>query len=163
MYKTFIDPAVVLTASTLVADSYDNEVRNKILLALIEKGLTIRKASAPSHLDYEAIASFPRHDGKMVNASIGIPMTMDDLTDVKETTCAWSGDVVEILSWNIVVSTCQEILESYEHNKPQAPAVNPRHSFSDPAFSVGVDCFNDCPYGYACDVCPRYIPSQNTY
>ena len=152
----------VIGESDVVADSYDNGVKGKILTALVEKGLMVRRAIVPIPFEYEVVVPIVGPGGKTNDLyRIGIPMTEDELLDMDEIGVSFGEPTVVIVAFGIVFNTCDTIIKEALN----VPAKKPMRELKGKtySYSMGVDCFNTCPYGYACDVCPRYIPAQNTY
>ena len=139
-------------------DSYDNTVRGKILISLIEKGLMVRRAIVPIPYEYEAVVRMTGPSGKTNGLrAIGIPMTEDELIDMDDEGISFAEPAIVITAFGTVFNTCNTIINKALDATKKAVGKK-THRYGD-----GVDCFNTCPYGYACDVCPRYIPAQNTY
>lgn len=143
-------------------DSYNNTVKGKILISLIEKGLMVRRAIVPIPYEYEAVVRMTGPSGKTNSLyAIGIPMTEDELIDMDEEGISFAEPAVVITAFGTVFNTCDAIIKEALKVPAKKPVTEPsKKAYS---YGMGVDCFNTCPYGYACDVCPRYIPAQNTY
>ena len=148
--------------SDVVADSYDNSVKGKILLSLVEKGLMVRRAVIPIPFEYEVVVPIAGPGGKTNRLhTIGIPMTEDELLDMDDIGVSFGEPTVVVVAFGVVFNTCDAIIKEALKVPAKKPVTEPsKKAYS---YGMGVDCFNTCPYGYACDVCPRYIPAQNTY